>query len=462
MLKLILVLIALPLFSGTSLADGDRRGPSTHFDGAVSGAPWSGADPDPFEHPRVFNRELRPLITAIDYHTRMIYIFNYKTDDLAIVDPLSLPDWPGDVPLQHTVLSPDGKTLYVTTDNTAVHPAYLVVLRVKKIHWRKNRARLDVRDVAAFDEPNTPAELPFVEAVNDVQPIAPWLLAGGTQIHGPTMLPYTDFIYFTTWTSDKVRVWDSNSERFARVDPIQISGYTEQTHGITFNKSGSIGLGTGYFFDNNVIDRYKVNRRNGKLRPSGKIMLGDEESYAAFSHYVYWLDERYAVTATMQFDKTSLTPAETDSIIPPSGWLIDAWEGTATQILSATDKPDGEGIFRSASDIAVVGNKLYIAEEDTIDPILGDDGYISVFDISDQYRPQFLKRFKPGEGGLPAGFTVAHSLTPTPDHRYLFVASWHSGYVIKIDTLNDTVVKVFGPEDGLVMPHGFYAAGNSR
>ena len=60
------------------------------------------------------------------------------------------------------------------------------------------------------------------------------------------------------------------------------------------------------------------------------------------------------------------------------------------------------------------------------------------------------------------GFSVAHSLTPTPDHRYLLAASWFSGYVIKIDTLTDTVVKVFGPEDGLVMPHGLYGAGNNR
>ena len=78
MLKLILALIALPLFSGISLADQDRHGPSAHFDGVASGAPSPVANPDPFEHPRVFNRKLRPLITAIDYHTRMIYIFNYR------------------------------------------------------------------------------------------------------------------------------------------------------------------------------------------------------------------------------------------------------------------------------------------------------------------------------------------------------------------------------------------------
>ncbi len=421
----------------------------------------SSSDSDRDERSKHASRQLKPLLTAIDYHTRMIYLFNYKKDALVTVNPLMLDDWPGDIPLQHTVVSADGKTLYITSDNTASHPAYLITLEIEKINWKRGTARLEVEEVAAFDVPDTPAELPFVEATNSAQAVPAWLLAGGTQIHGPTTLPFSNFLYFTSWTNDKIRVWDREKEEFAKVDPIQITGYTEQTHGIVFNKSGSLGLGSGYFFDNNVIDLYKANRRTGALKAKKKIKLGDDDNYAAFSHYVYWLDERYAVTATMQFDKTSLTPESTTSVIPPSCWLIDAWEGTATKIISATDDVDGEGIFRSASDLAVIGNKIYIAEEDTIDYGLFEDGYVSVFDISDNYRPQFLKRFKPGDG-LPDGFTVAHSLTPTPDNRYLFVASWHSGYVVKIDTRTDMVVKVFGPEDGLAMPHGFFGAGNIR
>ena len=408
-----------------------------------------------------FNAQLKPLVTAIDYHTRMIYILDYSKDALVIVNPLSIGGWPGDLPLQHTVISPDGKTLHVTTDNTADDPAYLITLKVKRIRWKHGTADLRVRKVAAFDEPDTPAELPFVEPVNSVQAVPAWLRAGGTQLHGPTRLPYSDYIYFTSWTNDKVRVWNAKRNKFAKVDPIQIPGYTEQTHGIVFNSSGTLGLGSGYFFDNRVIDLYKVDRKSGQLEAEKQIVLGNDEAYAAFSHYVFWLDERYAVTATMQLDKTSLTPASTVSVIPPSCWLIDAWEGTARQIIGPTDDVDGHGILRSASDLAVVGNKIYFAEEDTIDYELGQDGYVSVFDLTDLDNPQFVKRFKPGEE-LPEGFAVAHSLTPTPDHRYLLVASWFSGYVIKIDTQTDTVVEMFGPEDGLVMPHGFFGAGNIR
>ena len=453
-LMLSLVFATAPL--GDRLRAESLSGISSHSSAADMVGP-QGA----LEHPQAFNRKIKPLVTGIDYHTRMIYIFDYSKDAVVIVNPLGIHGWPGDIPLQHTVVSADGKTLYVTTDNTPNDPAYLITVRIKRINWKHRTASLKVQKVAAFDEANTPAELPFVEAVNSVQAVPVWLQASGTQIHGPTQLPYSDYIYFTSWTNDKVRVWNSRSKRFAKVDPIQIPGYTEQTHGVVFNRSGTLALGSGYFFDNNVIDLYKVDRRNGQLEPERNIKLGNEKDYAAFSHYVYWLDERYAVTATMQLDKTSLTAPSTDSVIPPSCWLIDAWEGTATQMISATDDVDGEGIFLSASDLAVIGNKIYFAEEDTIDYKLGEHGYISVFDISDIHDPQFIKRFKPDEE-LPEGFSVAHSLTPTPDNRYLMVASWFSGYVIKIDTLTDTVVKVFGPEDGLVMPHGLYAAGNIR
>ncbi|WP_244888063.1 YncE family protein [Nitrosomonas nitrosa] len=258
-----------------------------------------------------------------------------------------------------------------------------------------------------------------------------------------------------------MRVVNHKTNEFASVDPISIPGYTEQTHGINFNKSGTIGLGTGYFFDNSVIDVYKSNRETGELQVVGQIMLGDEKRHAAFTHFVYWLDERYALTASMQFDKTSLTPDTTKQIIPPSVWLLDTLEGTATKIIRHTNHPNGQGIFRSASDLAVVNGKLYIAEEDTIDSTFADDGYVSIFDLSDRYKPRFIKRMKPGHE-LPTGYAVAHTLSPTPDNRYLMLASWASGYIVKIDTTTDTVVKVFGPNDGLVKPHGIFAAGGSR
>lgn len=414
-----------------------------------------------WQSPNVYNNYLQPVATSIDYHTRMIYLFNYENDKLIIVDPLSIPGWPGDLPLQHTVIMPEGNKIFITSDNTPDHPSYIIALSVNSINWDAGSASLTVDALLPVDTPNTPSELPFVKPVNGVQAVPNWMIGRGTQIHGPTLLPYSDFLYFTEFTSDRVRVINHKTNQFASVDPIVIPGYTEQTHGVNFNRSGTIGLGTGYFFDNSVIDVYKSNRETGALEVVGQIMLGNEKRHAALTHFVYWLDERYAVTASMQFDKTSLTPSTTEKIIPPSVWILDTLAGFAKKIVDPTIDVNGAGVLRSASDIAVVNGKLYVAEEDTLDNTFANDGFISVFDLTNRDRPRFIKRLKPGFE-LPKGYTVAHTISPTPDNRYLLVASWVSGYVIKIDTATDTVTKVWGPSDGLVQPHGIFAAGGLR
>ncbi|MBA2483395.1 MAG: hypothetical protein H0V39_03045 [Nitrosomonas sp.] len=418
------------------------------------------SNPSPtYQYPNIFNHYLQPVVTAIDYHTRAIYLLNYENEKHIIIDPTSLDGWPGDVPLQHTAVEPKGNKLFVTSDNTEDHPSYIIALNINDIDWNAGSASLTVESVLAADSPDTPAELPFVEPVNEVQAVPDWIIGRGTQLHGPAMLPHSNFMYLAELTSDKIRVIDTNTNQFASVDPIVIPNHTEQTHGITFNKSGTIGLGTGYFFDNNVIDVYYPNRETGGLEVMGQIMLGDQERYAALTHTVYWLDERFALTATMQLDKTSLTPPETNEIIPPSVWLLDTMEGTATRIIDHTQDVNGHGVYRSASDLAVVNGKLYIAEEDTLAPEYGKDGFISVFDLTDRYNPKFLKRLTPGNE-LPAGYTVAHTINPTPDGRHILVASYATGYILKIDTYTDSVMKVWGPDYGIVKPHGIYTAGH--
>ena len=192
------------------------------------------------------------MATAIDYHTRMLYLFNYENDKLITVDPQSIPGWPGNVPLQHTVVMPEGNRIYITSDNTAEHASYIIALNVNQIDWDSGVVSLTVDSVLPVDVPNTPSELPFVQPVNPVQAVPNWVIGRGTQIHGPTILPYSDYLYFTEFTSNRVRVVNHKLNQLASVDPIVIPGYTEQTHGVNFNKSGTVGLGTGYFFDNSV------------------------------------------------------------------------------------------------------------------------------------------------------------------------------------------------------------------
>jgi DNA-binding beta-propeller fold protein YncE len=99
---------------------------------------------------------------------------------------------------------------------------------------------------------------------------------------------------------------------------------------------------------------------------------------------------------------------------------------------------DDAGVFRSPSDLAIANFQLYLAEEDSLDGTFGDDGYISVFDISNISQPRFIKRFQPGVE-LPAGFDIAHGINATLDGRSVYVASYASNYIIKIDTSTNKV-----------------------
>ncbi|MGI0016501.1 MAG: hypothetical protein ACREBU_24025, partial [Nitrososphaera sp.] len=184
------------------------------------------------------------------------------------------------------------------------------------------------------------------------------------------------------------------------------------------------------------------------------------KEYAAFSHFVVWLDNRYAITSTQQAGPTSLTPTGF-KVVGPSVWLIDAAEGKANMIIRPAKNPDEAGIYKPASDVIVVGKKLYVGEEDSMDAEI-NDGYVSIWDITDRKAPKFIKRLKPGEE-LPDDFKMAHELYPTRDGKYVYAQSWGSGHLVKIDTYNDKVVKAFAKQDaGWHMPHGNFVPGSLR
>ena len=412
---------------------------------------------------------LQPLVTGIDYTTRNIYIFNYETDQLITVSQDDILGWHGSLPLQHTAVSADGENIWVSTDATDHEPPRIIRLSVSRLDWEDETVRLSVRSKVEVGAAGEPATLPAIsQAPGSTQEIATWIQAAMTQVHGPTFLPFSDFMYWTEYPTDKIHLIKNGKIRSELESTVQIPDWTEQTHGIFFNSSGTLGLGTGYYYDNNIIDVYDTNRVTGELTPKAQIKLeidvDGEKFIAPFTHLVDWIDERYAYTVTMQHDATSATPTDVDGFVGPSVWLIDAVDMTATKVIDQAMAAAQGGIFRSGSDVAVVNNKLYIAEEDSVrQEDVGDarDGYISVFDITDRLNPVFLKRLEPGVD-LPIGYNIAHTLVKTKDNRFVLVFSWHSGWVIKIDTYDDTVSHIWGPDDGLVMPHGGYAAGQIR
>jgi hypothetical protein len=412
---------------------------------------------------------LQPVTSAIDYSTRNLYIFNYETDELITVSQSDIQGWHWNLPLQHTAISADGQHFWVSTDATESEAPRVFLLGIKDLDWENNTAKLKVESVVETGPIGEPSTLPFVEAVpGSTQQIADWIQPPMTQVHGQTFLPFSPYMYMTAYTGDQVYIFKNEKHKMTLEDTVSFPGFSEQTHGITFNSGGSVGLGTGYFYDNHIIDVYEPNLLTGELTTKGQIKLELEHEgqkfVAPMTHLIAWIDTRYAYVATMQFDRTSLSPSDWDGFVGPSVWLLDAVDMTATLVIQKADNTGEGGVFRSASDVAVVNGKLYVAEEDSINKVDvndAEDGFVSVFDITDRFNPVFIKRLEPGVD-FPTGYNIAHTFSPTVDGRYIMLGSWHSGYVIKIDTYDDTVAKIWGPEDGLVMPHGLFPAGGLR
>ena len=398
--------------------------------------------------------------SAVDMMENEVILINADTDAIIQAPLNTLKGWPGGRP-QHTVISSDGAALYISTDASESAPASVVILSAKKYNWEAGSVKLKIKKVLTAEAAGTASTFSVPTQVNPLQPVASWTQPPMTQMHGPSILPGSKYLYFTQWTDNKIRVVNTTNKKFAKdADPVVVNGVTDQTHGVFFNESGTLALGTGYYYDNGNIDLFSVDRKSGDLDYIESIRLGDSSAYAAFTHYNTWLDDRYAVTATMQFGPTSLTPAGVD-IIPPSVWLIDTQEGSAEKILDMTNFVDGEGVLRSPSDINVGNGKLILAEEDSLDDSFGDDGFISIFDFSDRHNPVLIKRLQPGVE-LPDDFAVSHSISVTPDERFAFVVSYASAYILKLDLQTNSVAKVYGPEDGLTMPHGGYVSGGYR
>jgi hypothetical protein len=228
-------------------------------------------------------------------------------------------------------------------------------------------------------------------------------------------------------------------------------------HGVYFNGSGTVGLGVGYFYDQSNLTVFRPDRQTGALELSGEIHLRTADGYAAFIHNAFWLDDRFAIAGTMQLGPTSLTPAHA-SIIGPSIWLVDTQRMQASQIIGTAKEPDEPGVLRSASWITVAGNKLFVAEEDSLDASYADDGFVSVFDFSNPEHPKFITRLRPGRE-LPADFSVAHSLSTSVDEKSVVVESYTSGYVLTIDAESLAVAQLASAKHGFKMPHGAWIAG---
>lgn len=399
------------------------------------------------------------LLSFVDMHTYTLVLSDLSTRAKAMVDLKVLPGWPGPAP-EHTLLLPNGKKVLVTYMASATEPVGIAVIKINSINWAAGSADVQVIKNLEIDKAGRRSTFPPVTQTSPDQYInkkvdADWSRPVFAQLHGPTLLPHSRFAYFTMWTDDRIVAVDVEADQFLASQ--RFGTASNHLHGVYFNSSGTLGLGVGYFYDQSNLTVFRPDRQTGALELLGEIHLGTADRYAPFIPTAFWLDERFAIAGTMQFGPTSLTPPQA-SIIGPSIWLVDTRTMKASKIIGTAKDVDDPGVLRSASWITVTGNKLFVAEEDSLDASYAGDGFVSVFDFSNREHPKFIKRLRPGRE-LPADFSVAHSLSSSMDEKSVVVESYTSGYVLKIDTETLAVSEIANPKQGFKMPHGAWIAG---
>lgn len=395
---------------------------------------------------------LHDTTAVFAYVDMMNYQLNFYEPSLDMevsVDLRSLPGYGNGQPL-HAYITDHGHKVYVGFNGDATSPTGMAIIQVNDIFWHDHTADVQLVKKLIVDDPAKPNDFPIVTGTNPAYPFQPWTAQPFTQLHGPAELFSKQRLFWTVLTDNRVVTVDTSNDTL--LPQRKFGDASRWLHGISFNPSEQRGLGAGYFYDRGFLPKYKVTA-DGTLEKTGKIWLGTESSHAAYVHNVEWLTNRYALVGTMQFAPTSLTPPAT-KILGPSVWLVDSKDETAKRIIGPTNNVNGAGIFRSASWVTVVGCKLFVGEEDSLDANFGNDGYVSVFDISDRNQPRFIKRLKPGVE-LPADFVVGHAMVKTPDNESVILESYPSGYILRIGVASlqvEHVIHGHGTEHS--MPHG--------
>lgn len=400
-----------------------------------------------------------PMLISTDMGKPVLYLINTNTDAMITVDLGKDPKWPGGDPL-HSIITPDGSKVYLTLMSSDTDPLSIIAVSISDVNWNAMTAKVKITNVMTIENPGSKPSMLVPEQTSEKQPITSLWVPQNHQIHGPTILPNGKWLYTTQWTDNKIWKIDTDTDKLAKDNPIQIGTFTRQMHGVIPNSEGTIALGTGYYFDMDYLTVFDVDQTTGELSLKGIIPLTDgSKRYGALTHYVYWIDDRYAVTGAMQLGPTSLTPTGFE-VIGPSIFLVDTKTNTSKLIIGP-DGPNKDGLRQPPSDISVIGDKLYVAEEDSLDDEIDEEGYLSIWDISNKESPRLLKRMG-SENGLPQEFHVGHGLYSIPGGKFIYLQDWESATLVKLDVRTDEILKVYDEDDGFIMPHGGFVVGNLR
>jgi hypothetical protein len=155
-------------------------------------------------------------------------------------------------------------------------------------------------------------------------------------------------------------------------------------------------------------------------------------------------DTRFYVTVTQE-------ATQGDGSSQQGIWMGDLTTQAGSLVLGEND------ILEGVSDCGIAASKLYVAEGNVAKFLANQPtpGHLSVWDISTPEAPTLIRRFSAGDG-FPDDFSNAHSIGVPIDGSSVFVESFSSHYLIQVDPISDTVVRVFGKAHGLDTPHGIY------
>ena len=87
--------------------------------------------------------------------------------------------------------------------------------------------------------------------------------------------------------------------------PSETAVLTRQLHGVFFNPNGTLAFtAPGYYYDMNQVILFKVNEQDGNLTVDKVLspprVSEENKEYAAFTHFVIWLDNRRPITSSQQ------------------------------------------------------------------------------------------------------------------------------------------------------------------
>lgn len=372
--------------------------------------------------------------------TRAIFFINPDTEDVWIFPLTDVPGGPVLGQGMHTAIAPDKKSFYITMGGNESLP-----LRLEKfdIDWKKGKPSIKLA-----------SEQELVAA--DTESIFGWGSDEPSKIqeaHGLNIDPTQKYLMWSNLNNHSVQVFSLEDNKLLTGAITDKSVYTP--HGLFANPNGNLAVTPNYAYGNQTATVWNIKDGVPSFRNVVKLTSSDVEG--AWPHMAEWID-----------DQKFLLPSGHEPIDKPVNtyeaglWLCDASRDNCRNLIRQTtlDNPEA-GVIKGVSDVvwrktdngirAYVGEGNFLQKDEQGNPV---KGYISIWDFNpnDNKPAKFVKRFSPGENGLPASYRDTHGMCQTG--KYAYTMSFASDSLIEIDMDSDTISHVYGRDDGLIVPHG--------